>query len=243
MPDARSTNRLASRGLRWLLPTLLMAAGAAGASPVHHLDFQAGANTNTGYTHLSYSLGGANLVVTGWTTAPTPGAPRSGGYGRVTPLMGSAGGENAGIYDGDSGLGVFQAGTDNKSMDGGDGPGEPDEGMMFLFDRQVELTMINFNFWDGRANYGGNAWGDLVQIYVDNTWVMNYGGAEDRPTLGLVGSMFVLLATDDATSVRVQDLDFRVIPVPAPATLGLAGLALAALAGTGGTRRRRAPAA
>jgi hypothetical protein len=238
MPDARSTNRLASRGLRWLLPTLLMAAGAAGASPVHHLDFQAGANTNTGYTHLSYSLGGANLVVTAWTTAPTPGAPRSGGYGRVTPLMGSVGGESAGIYDGDSGLGVFQAGTDSKNMDGGDGAAEPDEGMMFLFDREVELTVMNFNFWDGRDNYGGLAFGDRIELYVDGAWVMNYGGADDRPTLGLVGSMFVLLATDDQTSVRVQDLDFRVIEVPAPATLGLSGLALAALTAT--RRRPRA---
>jgi hypothetical protein len=40
----------------------------------------------------------------------------------------------------------------------------------------------------------------------------------------------------------VQDLDFRVIEVPAPATLGLSGLALAALAATGRPAPERGPA-
>jgi hypothetical protein len=217
--------------------SLLVAAGAAAAGPVLHLDFQAGTQSNTGHTHLSYSAGGASLVVTGWTTAPTPGAPRSGGYGRVTPLMGSEAGEDAGLYDGDSGLGVFQAGTDSKNLDGGDGAAEPDESMMFLFDRQVELTAMNFNFWDGRDNYGGLGFGDSIGIYVDGAWVMNYGGISDKPTFSLVGSMFVLAATDDNTSVRIQDLDFRVVELPEPGSLALAGLALVAMRGSARVRR------
>ena len=48
-------------------------------------------------------------------------------------------------------------------------------------------------------------------------------------SVSLVGSMFVLLATDDATSVRIQDLDFRVIPVSEPGSLALVAAALLAL--------------
>ncbi len=212
-----------------LASTALALATPATASSVH-LDFQAGTNTNTGHSHLTYSAGGATLIVTAWTTAPTPGAPRSGGYGRVTPLMGSAGGENAGIYDGDSGLGVFQAGTDSKNLDGGDGSGEPDEGIMFLFDREVELTRMNFNFWDGRDNYPtGSGFGDSLELFVDNVSMGAYQGAADRPFWSYTGTMFVLLATDDATSVRIQDLDFRVLGVPEPGSLALVGAALLGL--------------
>lgn len=229
-----------SRALGALLfaGALALPVAQAGVVPVHFNFENTGANPaatdNVGHDSLGFSRSGLNLTVTALQAVPSI---LVGQWGAVTAASNGAG---AGVYFGNTGLGVYLGGTDDNSMDGADGPAggsDRDEALIFRFDRVVTLTAVNFGRWDGRVNYAGTFdpfQGDLVRLHVDGVTSLHYGGADDHPSLSFTGTEFMFLADEDGTNVRIQDLDVT-FSVPEPAGLSLAVIGLA---GLGGVRRR-----
>ncbi|CAD5374643.1 putative PEP-CTERM sorting domain-containing protein [Rubrivivax sp. A210] len=200
------------------LGLLLGAASLAQAAPIH-VNFEStgvdpAAPDNVGHDSLQFVRGGVTLTVTA-TAAPSTGI--------FTPVNSSRA-AGAGVYFGSTGLGVTMGTgtTDSDNMDGGDGTSatDLDEALVFTFDRAVRLTTLNIGRWDASI-------GDFLRFEVDGQDALNYGGVSDHPGLNLVGTVFVVHADTDATEVRIQDLDFEV--VPEPGSLALVGLGLAVL--------------
>lgn len=223
------------------------ALGLAGGAPARaaaiHYNFEnVGANPaatdNLGHDALNFQRDGVTLNVSArYHTGGT--------FGSWQPVNAATRGSGAGVYFGNSGLGVFLGGSDGNDLDGADGnpATDRDEALVLRFSQRVRLTALNFGRWDGRDNYIGafNPYqGDHARIEVDGWGVYNHRAVDDHPDgLALEGTVFTINADDDATSLRLQDLDIQTLPVPEPGSLGLAGVALAGLAATLGPRRRR----
>lgn len=169
---------------------------------------------------LSFTRSGVQVNVT------AVARPEGGSYGAVT-------GPGRGVYFGSTGLGVISYTGDGNNLDGanpGATDGDVDEGLVFTFDRVVKLTDINFGSWQNNPPLDA----DTIYFFVDGVQVLVHSGANDAPGgLSFVGTEFRFLAQDDATGVRIQDLDIEVVPVPGTPTL-----LAAALLALGAVRRR-----
>lgn len=226
--------RAARRLVLPLAVSLMPLASGAAATSIHYNFENTGANPaatdNVGHDFLQFNHGGVGLTIT--AEAETS----SLFWGIYSPVAGSG----KGVYFGDTGLGVFQGGTDNNNMDGGADPGDYGERLTFSFDRVVTLTAVNFGRWDGRDNYL-NAFdpflGDLARFQVDGIGVYNHRAINDHALVSLTGRVFTFNADDDNSSFRIQDIDIAVQDLPEPGSLAWVAAALLVL---GQARRRRA---
>ncbi len=116
--------------------------GIAQAAPILY-DFE-GANTGT-HDSMVWNAGGVDATVTAWTI-------ENNGTGTINSknqVIGNGttdgNGNEAGVYDGNRGLGVLsQNDIDNSDDHYGDMDGDGvDEGLLFTFDSVVELTYLN----------------------------------------------------------------------------------------------------
>lgn len=196
--------------------------GAASAAPIHY-DFEATPDNNT-HDSLHMTVDGVALTITAWAKNS------ENSWLQVTSAYGNYGGDNAGVYNGTYGLGLFLANSDDSySMDGADGANDGvdrDEGLLFSFDRQVELTHINFRYWGSNDDFNLDA--DGISLFVDNanSGNDNYYGSH-------VGTKFMVWADGDNDSFRIQDIDINTVPEPSTLLLLVSGLV-----GLAGTRRR-----
>lgn len=202
---------------------LFCTAGAASAVPTHY-DFEANPDKNT-HDSLHMTVGGVALTITAWAKNSADN------WFQVTSAYGNYGGDNAGVYNGQTGLGLFLGNSDDSySMDGADGVNDGmdrDEGLLFSFDRQVDLTHINFGSWGSSDDFNLDV--DGVSLFADND-----NGGNDHYHGSHVGTQFMVWADGDTDSFRIQDIDINA--VPEPTSLALFGLGMAGLIGM---RRRR----
>lgn len=205
-----------------------LSATTASATNIHY-DFQASPD-NTGHDAIQLTVGGLAVTVTAWTEDVS--FQRAGLAMQVTSAMGSFGGDNAGVYYGSSGLGVFLGNSDDSfSMDGADFTSQLDrpEALLFTFDRVVELTHINFANWsatDYFALIAQTNFGPINQNFMPAGYqsIQNNNGGNDQYYASHFGNRFWVWALDDADSFRIQDID---VQIPEPETLYLFGLGFA----------------
>jgi hypothetical protein len=212
------------------------------ALPIHY-DFQAAPDDHA-HDSIQLTKEGVTVTVTAWTTEVF--YPRLGLGLQVTSAMGSYGGENAGVYYGSSGLGIFLGNADDTyNADGANFTSILDrpEGFLLSFDRVVELTNINFNSWGVNDTALILAVTNFSPINPDypgfpsplTHGVVDYGyGASDHYVGSHMGNRFWVRAYWDDDAFRIQDIDIHV--VPEPGSLALLGLGLGMVAWS--SRRR-----
>ncbi|MDR4506297.1 MAG: PEP-CTERM sorting domain-containing protein [Candidatus Scalindua sp.] len=178
-----------------------------------------GANTGT-HESLNLTVDGVAVNVTAWANLSAEDSPSS--WFQVI-------GQNAGVYDGSTGLGVqLGDGFDHNSVDGQSGPADGidhDEGLLFVFSNPINLKSVNFGQWGLKDDF--NLTIDGVDIFQDN--------ASDPFVASYTGTNFLIWADGNSDQFRIQEL--TVEPVPEPATIAILGIGLAGI--LGGTARRR----
>lgn len=207
---------------------LALTANSAAAANIHY-DFQATPD-NIGHDSIQLTVSGLTVTVTAWTEDVS--FDRAGLAKQVTGAMGSFGGVNAGAYYGSSGLGVFLGNSDDtNSADGADFTSQLDrpEALLFSFDRVVELTNINFNFWSStdkfalvtQTNFSAVNPNFMPAGYQS---IRDNNGGNDHYVGSHVGNRFWVWALNESDSFRIQDID---VQVPEPTTFSLLALGVA----------------
>lgn len=207
---------------------LALTANSAAAANIH-FDFQATPD-NVGHDSIQLTVSGLTVTVTAWTEDVSPA--RAARAMQVTSAMGSFGGVNAGAYYGSSGLGVFLGNFDDpNNMDGSDFTTVLDrpEALLFSFDRVVELTKINFNFWGVTDKFALVTQTNFSPINPDfmpagYQSIRNDNGGNDHYVGSHSGNRFWVWALNDSDSFRIQDID---VQIPEPTTFSLVALGVA----------------
>ncbi len=203
-----------------LLVLICMAKVGTAGSIVY--DFT-GANTGT-HDSLNLTVDGVSVNVTAW--ANMSAEEGSSPWFQVT-------GQNAGVYDGTTGLGVQMGnGSDSNYLDGQSGPADGidfDEGLMFVFSEPVNLKSVDFAFWDSDDDFN---------LTIDGNDIFHDNGSDpfnaDLPLI-LAGTPMIVWVDGASDEIRIQEL--TVEPVPEPATIAILSIGLIGI--VGGTARRR----
>lgn len=224
-------------GASALAIALAMVGGPANAAPMATFDFdgRGGADTpsSTGGTNfgepigtptapLVFSESGITLTVRGFTGSP----------------IGSRTEQDTILDDGpaEGGLGVISEGSSSlEQVNTGAG-----ESIDLIFSETVFLSDFNFN--SGAHNdcpdTGGSEGGcGDVDLFVDGVNAGTFAALDSAPST-IAGNTFTLFASGNDTAFYVGGLKATVTSVPAPATIGLLGMALAGLAAAVGRRRK-----
>ena len=202
--------------------------------------------SSSAYSSVGMTSGGIGLTVQAYTID-------NNGSGTITSkaLIDSSG---LGVYlrnsssHGES-LGVKSVDGDGYKLDGGssiNASSDPDEGLLFVFDRTVSLDFINLDYF----NLGGT--GDDFNVTVDGTtFIVDYSKADDgtnslvTSTDGqqdhflfnhLIGKEFLIWADGSSDSFTISDL--KVSAVPLPAAIWLMAPALFGIFSLSGKRKK-----
>ncbi len=180
-----------------------------------------GANTGTNES-LNLTVDGVSVNVTAWANMSA-----ESGSSSWFQVMG----QNAGVYDGSSGLGVQMGSNDYNNIDGQSGSADGvdyDEGLLFTFLDPVNLESIDFNYWGIYDDF--NLTIDGSDIFLDN-----HNGGSDIFTASYTGTEFLIWGDGNSDAFRIEEL--IVAPVPEPATIAILCIGIAGI--MGGTARRR----
>ncbi len=180
-----------------------------------------GANTGT-HESLNLTVDGVSVNVTAWANLSAESGSNS--WFQVT-------GQDAGVYDGSTGLGVQLGSNDSNYIDGQSGASDGidyDEGLLFTFTDPVNLESIDFNYWgiydDFNLTIDGN------DIFKDDA-----NGGSDFFTASYTGTEFLIWGDGNSDRFRIEEL--IVAPVPEPATIAILCIGIAGI--VGGRARRR----
>ena len=147
---------------------------------------------------------------------------------------------NDGVYLGTSGLGVkiptYQnnGSDDDSDIDGASGDGQNgtdyDEGILFTFNKTVELVRLNFGSFSGSDDF--NLEVDGVNLMHDIGSFDTHSFIKDTPEddhfyfQNIFGKAFLVWADGDSDDFRIDDIT---VAVPEPATIPMMVLAISGL--------------
>jgi len=189
---------------------LFLIATSASATPIETISFL---GDNQGVDEsLVFQSTGLSLTVTAWTTSVNDE------QNQLSPWQ-LLSGDN-GVYNGSTGLGVVSSDEDGADLDGGSSrsfDSDPDEGLLFVFSRQVNL--LAFTAGDLSANDDLNF--SLVELLTPNSLEAselfvdrNDGSDNYQLPSGTRGYAFMLWVDGNDDDVRIESLEFSVVPEP-----------------------------
>lgn len=210
------------------------------ASTFDFTEASLGEGAGSAYSSLGMSSGGIDLTVQAYRI-PSTGDEQ---------LINEEGNTGLGVYlnsetgHGDS-LGVWSGNGLGNMVDGGAQDNYKDEGLLFVFNRVVSLSFINFDYFNLGADTsddfnitvdGRNLITDYSDRGVTSTYVTNTSQQDHFLFNNLIGKEFLIWADGSSDSFTVSDL--KVSAVPLPGAIWLMGSALLGLFSLSGKRKQ-----
>ena len=170
---------------------------------------------------VSISNGGITANITAFTIT-------NNGAGSITGTTLLSGGTGVFVASETSKSIGVTSGSETGNLDGGDNAADPDEGLLFAFNKQVILDFIDFDSFSvsGGDDFNLTVDGVLVLFGINSSSVspLIMAAAPGSPTdefrfNNIIGTNFLFWADDVNDSFRIDTIEVSAVPVPAAAWL------------------------
>lgn len=176
---------------------------------------------------MGFVDGDVSLTVSAWTASFNTQQQQGEDWSKVT-------GNDVGVYQDYWGLGVISSPGDGNDLDGGssgDYADDPDEGLLLVFSRRVDVLDIFVGDLDGNDDINfsvvdltnpdapvlGNSEVDFYGPDFQVEWAFGLGPQ-------FTGSAFMLWVDGDSDDVELLGVTVKKVPTPATLLLFMAGL-------------------
>jgi len=195
---------------------------------------------NLNYTNLSVTGGNAyssvEMLADGIGVSISAFTIENNGTGEISELFPLLDGGNGVYVSGSSSgnLGVVSGASDGSLLDGGSVADDLDEGLLFAFDRVVNLNYINFDYFTdkGGDDFNLTVDGDTIlwDVNANNSadfspFVGNVAGQFDEYNFyGISGQNFLIWADGNSDSFRIDKIQVSAVAEPQSLFLLMLGL-------------------